>query len=131
MSNETPPRLDEDLVFEFVRVAHGSLERVQALLEQEPGLVNACWNWGGDDWETALGAAAHTGQKEIALCLLAHGARMDLLCAAMLGKIEIVQAFISDDPAVVHVPGPHGIPLIAHAQAGGQDEVAALIAAHS
>jgi hypothetical protein len=31
----------------------------------------------------------------------------------------------------VHVPGPHGIPLIAHAQAGGQDEVAALIAAHS
>jgi hypothetical protein len=104
---------------------------VQALLEQEPGLVNACWNWGGDDWETALGAAAHTGQKEIALCLLAHGARMDLFCAAMLGKIEIVQAFISDDPAVVHVPGPHGIPLIAHAQAGGQDEVAALIAAHS
>ena len=131
MSNETPPRLDEDLVLEFVRVAHGSLERVQALLEQEPGLVNACWNWGGDDWETALGAAAHTGQKEIAPCLLAHGARMDLFCAAMLGKIEIVQAFISDDPAVVHVPGPHGIPLIAHAQAGGQDEVAALIAAHS
>jgi hypothetical protein len=131
MSNEKPRRLDEDVVFEFVRVAHGGLERVQELLAQEPGLVNACWNWGGDDWETALGAAAHMGQKEIALCLLAHGARMDLFCAAMLGKIEIVRAFISDDPAVVHVPGPHGIPLIAHAQAGGQDEVAALIAAHS
>ena len=131
MSNEKPPRLDEDLVFEFVRVAHGSLERVQALLKQEPGLVNACWNWGGDDWETALGAAAHTGQKEIAHHLLAHGARIDLFCAAMLGKIEIVKAFISDDPAVVHVKGPHGIPLIDHAQAGGQDEVATLIAAHS
>lgn len=131
MSNEKPPRLDEDLVFEFVRVAHGSLDQVQALLTQEPGLVNACWNWGGDDWETALGAAAHTGQKEIAHHLLAHGARMDLFCAAMLGKIEIVKAFISDDPAVVHVKGPHGIPLIVHAQAGGQDEVATLIASYS
>jgi hypothetical protein len=131
MSNEKPPRLDEPLVLEFVKVAHGSLERVQALLTQEPALVNACWNWGGDDWETALGAAAHTGQKEIAHYLLAHGARMDLFCAAMLGKIEIVKAFIADDTAVVHVKGPHGIPLINHAQAGGQDEVAALIAAHS
>jgi hypothetical protein len=56
---------------------------------------------------------------------------MDLFCAAMLGKIEIVKAFIANDTAVVHVKGPHGIPLINHAQAGGQDEVAALIAAHS
>ena len=55
---------------------------------------------------------------------------MDLFCAAMLGKIAIVKAYITDDTAVVHVRGPHGIPLINHAQAGGQDEIAKLIETH-
>jgi len=118
MSLEKKERLPEELVFEFVKVSHGGFERVKELLEQEPALVNACWNWGGDDWETALEAAAHTGQKEIAEYLLAHGARMNLFCAAMLGKIDIVKAYIADDPAVVHVTGAHGIPLIIHAKAG-------------
>lgn len=127
MSLERKERLDEKMVFEFVKVSHGGFDRVKELLESEPGLVNACWNWGGDDWETALGAAAHTGQKAIAEFLLAHGARMDLFCAAMLGKKEIVQSYIDDNSQVVHVKGPHGIPLIAHAQAGGQEEIAALI----
>ncbi len=122
--------LPADKVWEFVRVAHGDLPRVTALLEEEPALVNACWDWGGGDWETALGAAAHTGQAEIARLLLARGARMDLFCAAMLGKIAIVQAYLADDPGVVHVPGPHGIPLVVHARAGGQDAVVALLEAH-
>lgn len=129
MSDERPDPLDRDLVFEFVRVSHGDLARVKELLAEEPGLVNACWNWGGDDWESALGAAAHTGQREIAELLLARGARMDLFAAAMLGKIEIVKAFIADDPGIVHVKGPHGIPLLLHARAGDQDDVAVLIEA--
>lgn len=129
MSDERPAPIDRDLVFEFVQVAHGDLTRVQALLAQEPGLVNACWNWGGDDWESALGAAAHTGSREIAELLLAKGARMDLFAAAMLGKIDVVKAFINDDPNVVHVKGPHGIPLLLHAKAGGQDDIAVLIEA--
>ncbi len=127
MSLEEKERLPEEMVFEFVKVSHGGFERVKEMLEQEPALVNACWNWGGDDWETALGAAAHTGQKEIAEYLLSHGARMDLFCAAMLGKMDIVKAYIADDPAVVHVKGPHGIPLIVHAKAGGQEEIVSLI----
>ena len=63
MSLEKKERLDEELVFEFVKVAHGGFDRVKELLEQKPALVNACWNWGGDDWETALGAAAHHRSK--------------------------------------------------------------------
>ena len=39
----------------------------------------------------------------------------------MMGKIEIVKAFIADDPGVVNLKGPHGIPLIKHAERGGQD----------
>ena len=112
--------IDPALVKEFVAVSHGDLNRVKQLLAQEPGLVNACWDWGGGDWETGLGAAAHTGQKQIAELLLAHGARIDVFAAAMLGKLEIVKAILADNPDVLHAQGPHGIALLAHARVGGE-----------
>jgi len=127
---ERPARLDLDLVEDFVRAAHVDLERTEKLLGERPFLVNATWEWGGGDFETALGGASHMGNAEIARFLLAHGARMDVFCAAMLGKIEIVRAFLADDPGVVHLPGPHGIPLLAHAKAGKQDAVIELLQAH-
>jgi hypothetical protein len=113
--------LEANLVQEFVGVAHGDLNRLQQLLGQEPGLINACWDWGGGDFETALGAAAHMGRKDIANYLLQNGARLDLFAAAMLGNLEIVKAALSAYPTALHIPGPHGIPLIAHAQAGGEE----------
>jgi hypothetical protein len=113
--------LSLELVQEFVAKAHGDLDRVEELYTQEPGLINAAWDWGGGDWETALGAAAHMGRKDIANYLLDKGARLDLFAAAMLGKLEIIRAALTEYPAALHVPGPHGIPLISHAQAGGED----------
>jgi ankyrin repeat protein len=107
-------------VQEFVGNAHGDLERVKALLEEEPGLINASWDWGGGDWETALGAAAHMGRRDIATYLLENGARLDLFAAAMLGETEIVRAILQAFPGMREALGPHGIPLIAHAQAGGE-----------
>jgi hypothetical protein len=112
--------IESQMVKEFVANSHGNLSRVKELLAQEPGLVNACWDWGGGDWETGLGAAAHTGQREIAELLLAAGARIDLFAAAMLGKIEIVKAILADDPSLSQAKGPHGIPLLVHALAGGE-----------
>lgn len=79
------PALDAKLVNEFVLVAYKNYKRVQELLTQEPTLVNATWDWGGGDFESALGAA-HTGQRKIAEFLLANGARIDLYAAAMLGS---------------------------------------------
>lgn len=125
---EKPPPLSPERVREFVLAAHRSLEEVKTLLAHEPNLINATWDWGDGDWETALGGAAHTGQREIALYLLANGARLDLFAAAMLGKLEIVKAAVTDDPQIIHVPGPHGIPLLAHAKMGG--EAAAPVAAY-
>lgn len=61
------PALQPEMVHEFVNEAHGNLGRVRELLEQEPALLNAAWDWGGGDWETGLGAAAHMGKKDIAL----------------------------------------------------------------
>jgi hypothetical protein len=115
------PALDAELVQEFVGNAHGDLERVKELLEQEPGLVNATWDWGGGDFETALGGAGHMGRKDIANYLLEHGARIDIFAAAMLGKLEIVKAALSAYPESKNTPGPHGIPLIAHAEAGEEE----------
>src|SRR4051794_10065254 len=105
-----PPALDPERVQEFVGKAHGDLNRVQELLEQEPALLNAAWDWGGGDWETGLGPAAHMGRRDIATFLLSHGARIDLFAAAMLGKLEIVKAILGADPDARRHPGPHGIP---------------------
>lgn len=116
---DRPPALDPKLVNEFVAVAHGNFARVQELLDAEPGLLNAAWDWGGGDFETGLGAAAHTGGREIALFLLERGARIDLFTAAMLGEVEIVRAILTATPAARHSTGAHGIPLIVHALQGG------------
>lgn len=109
-----------ELVKEFVYNAHSDFAKVKEMLEQEPGLLNAAWDWGNGDWETALGAAAHTGNRDIALHLLERGARIDLFAAAMLGKIDIVKAIVDDNPNALHSLGPHTIPLMAHAKAGGE-----------
>lgn len=114
------PQIPTEKVEEFVTVAHSKLDRVKALLEEYPKLINAAWDWGGGDFETALGAAAHTGHADIAEYLLSHDARLDVFAAAMLGKLEVVKAVVAAFPNTPNVPGPHGIPLIAHARKGGK-----------
>jgi hypothetical protein len=121
---EEKPALDLQLVQEFVGNAHGNFARVKEMLEAEPALVNA--NWGGGDFETALGAAAHMGNKQIANYLLEHGARLDIFAAAMLGNLTVVKAALEAYPEAVNTPGPHGIPLYVHAEAGGADAKAVL-----
>lgn len=123
---EAKPALDATLVQEFVGNAHGNFARVKELLEQEPALVNAAWDWGGGDFETALGAASHMGNKQIANYLLEHGARLDIFAAAMLGNLGMVKAALETNLEMVNTPGPHGIPLITHAEAGGADAKAVL-----
>ena len=113
--------LEATLVQEFVGKSHADLEGVKELLAKEPALINSAWDWGGGDWETGLGAAAHMGRRDIALHLLENGARLDLYAAAMLGNLEIIRAALAAYPEAVDIPGPHGIPLIAHAQAGGHE----------
>ena len=113
------PRLPLDQVNDFVRVAHFDLDAAKSLLKQQPKLINAAWDWGGGDWETALGAASHMGRADIAVWLLEKGARLDIFAAAMLGRLEIVKAAIVAYPQTRDVLGPHGIPLIKHAEKGG------------
>jgi hypothetical protein len=124
--SDRPPALDPAKVEAFVAQAHGDLDAVRAALEEEPALLNAAWDWGAGDWETGLGAAAHMGRRDIALLLLERGARMDVFAAAMLGEVEVVREVLAAQPAARDALGPHGIPLLAHAQAGG-DEARAVV----
>ena len=120
---EKKPALELFLVQDFVGKSHADLDGVKELLIREPALVNSVWDWGGGDWETGLGAAAHMGRRDIATYLLEHGARLDLFAAAMLGNLDIVRVTLEAYPEAMEIPGPHGIPLIAHAQAGGKEAV--------
>lgn len=123
---EHDPQFDRARVKRFVVAGHFNLAAVKQMLAEEPGLINGAIDWGKGDFETALGGASHMGRRDIAEFLLEHNARMDVFAATMLGKLEIVKAAVSAFPDVVHVPGPHGIPLLAHAEKGGAQAVAVL-----
>jgi len=115
------PRLGATLVQDFVIFAHYDFAMVKRLLEKEPALLNATVDWGGGDFEAALGGASHIGQREIAEFLLSKGARPDLFTAAMLGHLDVVKSLLASHPTLADAKGPHGIPLIAHAKAGGKE----------
>lgn len=123
---ERGPQMDATHVKRFVIAGHGNLPLVKEMLAAEPGLINGAWDWGNGDFETALGGASHMGRPDIAEFLLEHNARMDVFAAAMLGRLEIVKAAVAAFPGIVRVPGPHKIPLIAHAEKGGAAAVAVL-----
>lgn len=113
------PTQQPELVQEMVLVAHSDLARVTELVTRQPALAKATWDWGFGDWETALGAASHVGRRDIADVLLAHGAHPTIFSAAMRGELDVVRAFVAASPAVARTRGPHSIPLLAHAKAGG------------
>jgi hypothetical protein len=115
------PAQQPDRVKEMVGVSHGNKERVRALLEESPALAKATWDWGFGDWETALGAASHTGGREIAHMLLSHGARPDIFTFAMLGSLDVVRSCIVALPGIQRIKGPHGLTLMHHARQGGKE----------
>jgi hypothetical protein len=117
--SQTFPAQSAEMVKEMVTVSHGNVKRVRELVDAHPSLAKAAWDWGFGDWETALGAASHTGSREIAEYLISKGARPTLFSAAMLGQLEVVKAFVAAQPGAQRTLGPHSIPLLMHAKLGG------------
>ena len=116
---ESFPTQPVELVRETVMVAHGNIKRLRELVDAHPSLAKAAYDWGFGDWEDALGAASHVGNREIAEYLISKGARPTLYSAAMLGQLDVVKAFVAAQPGCQRIPGPHSIPLLAHAKNGG------------
>lgn len=118
-----PPKgdpLDTALVKAFVGAAHKDFEKVKAMLEETPDLLNAVNNLGGWDWEDAIGASGHVGHREMTLFLLEKGTRPTICTAAMLGELKLVKNFIKAFPHMKDAVGPHNISLVRHAKAGGE-----------
>jgi len=129
-TDQTPdafPTQDPALVREMVGVSHGNVARVRELLSGRPALAKAAWDWGFGDWETALGAASHVGNRTIAAMLIEAGAPVTIFSAAMLDQLATVEACVAASPGVQRVKGPHGISLMAHARAGKAPAVTAFL----
>jgi hypothetical protein len=106
---------------DFVIYAHADLDMVKKLLEKEPALLNATMDWGSGDWETGLGGASHMGRRDIVDYLLERGARIDIFCAAMMGRLDAVKSFLELEPMLIDAKGPHGFTLHFHAQVGSKE----------
>jgi ankyrin repeat protein len=119
--------LTQDEIEPFVLAAHGDFDRMRTLLAERPALLNAVWERTN---ETAIQAAAHTGQRAIAEYLLAAGAPLDICTAAMLGLTDRVAAYLAEDPALANATGAHGISLLFHASFSGKPEIADLLVAN-
>ena len=100
---------------DFVIAAHGNLPRVRELLVECPGLLNERYQWGENDSETAIQAAAQSGSSNVAEYLLARGAPLEICTAAMLGQKNEVQKMLDKDPGMIKAKGAHGIALMTHA----------------
>ncbi len=98
----------QETIDQFVGNAHGNLAIVKELLAKYPTIIsaNASWN------ETAIQAAAQTGQVEIVNFLIDYGADYDICTAAMLGNLDCMDDFLAEDADSVHARGAHGIPLL-------------------
>jgi hypothetical protein len=118
---ERPPALAASIVSEFVRLAHSDFDKVKQMLGEYPTLLNASWDWGKGDFETALGAAGHMGLKDYANYLLQLGARSDIFVLSMLGKTSLVKPICEEYPSLIESSGPHGFTLLHHAKQGGKE----------
>jgi hypothetical protein len=115
------PQINRQFVQDFVIYAHMDVPMVSKMLDKEPALVNSFMDWGGGDWESALGAASHMGNRAMAELLLERGARMDIFCAVMMGQLDAVRAFLTLQPKLIDAKGPHNFSLHFHAQLAGKD----------
>jgi len=114
------PSQSPERVQQFVGASHGNVETVRTMLKESPALAKATVDWGFGDWETAIGAASHVGNRAIAGMLMDHGARPDLFTFAMLGQLEVVKAYVEASPGIQKIRGPHGFTLMHHAKKGGK-----------
>lgn len=98
--------------------------RARALLDADPDLARAR----GPDGTSELLLACYAGAEEVAETLLARGARLDVLEAAALGRVERVRDLVKADPALLAARSPERwTPLHLATQFGWRDVAALLV----
>ena len=86
-----PPALAAELVKESVIAAYVNLEKTKTMLAAEPGLVNATWDWGGGDFEQAIGGVIAQG----AVALKLRGVE-ELIGGRVVREIRVVDGVIAN-----------------------------------
>ena len=118
---DKPAAYQKEIVQQFVGAGHSNLDKVKELLTEYPNLIYSSHDWGGGDFETAIGAGGHVGFKEMVNFLIDKGARPTLHALTMLGKTKLVKPTLEMYPQLIHSLGPHGFTFLHHAKKGGED----------
>jgi ankyrin repeat protein len=119
--------LSPEFLREYVIAAHFNLEKVKSVLAEHPSLLTYAFEWGPDDFEDGLGAAAHVGNRPIAEFYLSQAVPLTICAAAMLGRSDDVRAFLDSDSSLAAATGAHRIPVMFHAAMSGKTEIAELL----
>jgi hypothetical protein len=119
-----PAPIKLEIVKEYVTVAHGQFPRLKEMLENDNQLLHVSHDWGGGDYESAIEAAGHVGNREIAAYLLGKGARYNIYLACMLGHLDIARQVLTMNPQLLNSKGPHGFTMLHHAQKGAEESKA-------
>lgn len=117
---DKPASYQKDIVQQFVGAAHSNLEKVKELHAEFPNLIYCSHDWGGGDFETAIGAGGHVGSVDIVEYLISQGTRPTLHALTMLGKTELVKPTLEAYPNLLNSLGPHGFTFLHHAKRGGE-----------
>ncbi|MBZ0276186.1 MAG: ankyrin repeat domain-containing protein [Anaerolineae bacterium] len=126
----TNPELPLETIKEFVSAAHFNLDRVKTMLAEQPALLNVRYDWGNGDWESAVQAGGHMGNRALTGFLLDAGASLDICVAAMMGMRDQVAAYLEADSSLARTRGPHGIGILFHAAMSGDTAIADLLHQH-
>ena len=120
---EQRPSRDEAFatrVIEILKAAHsGDARKVKELLEADPRLIGARDPLGN----TALILAVNSGHQEIAELLMQSGVEPDIYEAASIGRKDLVEQFLNDDPSLIDSYSPEGFTSLALAAHFGKIEV--------
>ena len=120
---DTQTSLSQDTIDRFVGACHGDAATVMGLLEEYPDLAHSVATWG----ETPIEAAAQMANMEIMEMLIAQGAPIDICTAASLGRADLVEDLLDDDPALKDATGAHGIPVLYFPTIVGRQDIAATL----
>ncbi len=107
---------------QFVTLSHFDFQKVKALYQANPKLLNTRASWD----ELAIEAAAHTGQVEMAQWLADRGAPVSTCTAALLGQESMVKDALTADPLSIQERGAHDIPILLYSAYGNQQAGVAL-----
>ena len=104
-------------------VKQGSLDKIQAMLEEQPDLVNAKDAKG----ISATLWASYRGHKEIAAFLVSKGANLNIFEAATVGSADQVQQYLKKDPSLALAFAPDGFTALGLASFFGNADVVRLL----